>query len=372
MPESTAGLSRMSWSCINPAEIVAALPDDNPVGARQVAADSITGKLRCVFRDGLNWGDERLWYCTDPSQPRPFNLSPLLPDDFPLYDPAEMFACAESAFRNGDWKLGWQLYELRHSMDQGRDQMPRLFMPHWDGRSKCRRLMVHAHQGAGDAIMFARYLMELDRRGVRSCLVVPPPLIRLMRSLPYKGDVIDYIDDSCDCHIPIESLPLALGIYEPMQCAPYLGPALHPSRDSQARIGIVWAGQPSHPRNIVRSLTLEQCLEYVPWGDFISLQMGEAKQQLQFAPHIRDGTAGITDWLDTAAILAELDLLVCVDTGIAHLAGAMGLPVKLLAREPVEWRWGNGASTPWYDSMLVWRLPPASHFPVFSAALLSA
>lgn len=335
----------MSWDCINPAELLPLLMQESPVAALHDARDAIMGRMKHTFRDGLWWGDERLWQGS--GSPRPFNLSPLLPDDFPIGKPDEMFAEAERLLGAGEWEKGWQFYEFRHSIEQGRNQMPRLFMPHWDGKSPCRRLLVHAEQGAGDTIMFARYLAELDRRGIVSDFVVSPNMERLMMELAYTGKIITHFDEHVyDYHIPLCSLPLALGIYPPMQCEPYL-PFI---RWESGQVGIVWAGQSFHPRNATRCLTLEQILEHVPAGrDAVSLQMGEAKKQLAFAPEVEDATATINNWLDTADFLAGLDLLVTIDTGIAHLAGAMGVPVKLVLKEPVEWRWKSGAK--WYDSV---------------------
>lgn len=359
----------MSWECINPAEIVANLPPDNPVTARRVASEAVMGKMGCVWRDGLNWGDERLWYGDGD---RPFNLSPLLPTDFDTEGktPSDLFAGAEVAFHAGDWHRGWQLAEFRHQIDQGREQMKRLFMPHWDGKVKPRRLLVHQGQGAGDCIMFSRYLMELDRRGIESDFVVEPSVFLLMKSLNfrsqyrstqsirYSGKVLtNYTEFLYDYHCPVESLPLAMGMDSPMECEPYLRPCEISGMDR--RVGIVWAGQSFHPRNINRSLTLEQLLEHVPadwWNRLVSLQMGEPREQLNFSPDIEDWSDALFDWMDTACAISQLNGIVCCDTGIAHLAGAMGKRVKLILKQPSEWRWPlEGRVTPWYKSVEIVR-----------------
>lgn len=348
----------MAWECVNPAEIAARLPQDNPVASRGAASAAVAGKLTGAFRDGLHWGDERLWRRVGDDRSRPFNLSPLLPNDFEIGCPHEMMAESETLLRDGQWERGWQLYEMRHQIEQGQRQMPRLFMPHWDGRSQCRRLLVHAAQGAGDAIMFARYLTELDRRGIASDFLVPPNLVRLMQKLPYRGEIVHWLDEHLyDAHIPVESLPLALKMFEPFDAGRYLRSQRVMFHVWGAIAGVVWAGQSFHPRNAHRTMTLEQILAHVPQGmSAVSLQVGDAREQLRFAPGIEDRANRLRDWSDTAYALAGVDLLVTVDTGIAHLAGAMGIRVKLILREPAEWRWGRGSETPWYDSVQIVRL----------------
>ncbi len=344
----------MTWKAINPGEIAYRMDADNPVSSRQGVVKATNGMRAGVWRDGTWWGDERLWHGSGPD--RPFLLSPLLPEDFKLGDPVEMMGEAERCLAAGKWKRGWQLYEMRHQIEQGRSQMRRLFMRHWDGGAT-RRLLVHAGQGAGDAIMFSRYLDELDERGFHFDFLVEPSLFRLM-SNQYPGRVVAEVNEHLyEHHVPLESLPLALEMYEPMQLMPTIVTKIPVSRRKQRRVGICWAGQPSHPRNVQRSMTLEQVMNHVPKGSqVISVQMGEAKQQLQFATGITDASPYLRDWEDTAEVLRDLDMLVTVDTGVAHLAGALGLPVKLIVREPVEWRWGKqGRTTPWYDSLEIVR-----------------
>ncbi len=353
----------MTWQCLNPAAIASMMPHDNPVAARWLAEESAKDKVAGAWRDGLHWGDERLWQHTgfwDYDEPIPFNLSPLLPEGFPIGDPCALMATAETLLREGDWAKGWQYYEFRHQLEQGQRQMPRLCLPHWDGKSECRRLLVHADQGAGDAIMFSRYLRELDRRGVVWDFRVEPSLFRLMAHLPYAGRIITNLEEHLyDAHIPVESLPLALDLFEPLETPPPLGLV---RQYTGKHVGIVWAGQWFHPRNAHRCLTLEQILQHVPADaeSIVSLQMGAAREQLRFAPNVIDDGEGIRDWMDTAAILAELSMLVTVDTGIAHLAGTMGIPTKLILREPAEWRWGHGSTTPWYDSVQIVRINASS------------
>ncbi len=351
----------MKWDCLNPADIVRILSQDSPVAARQEALAMVKGKIANAFRDGKNWADERLWFWDEPeciwSQDLPFNLSPILREGFCISEPNNMFEQAEFCLANGGWELGWNYYDFRHQIEQGRRQMKSFGIPHWDGKTPPKRLLVHAEQGAGDTIMFARYLMELDRRGIKSDFAVPENLWAVMSTLDYRGNIVSVIDEYLyDFHLPVGSLPLALGIYEPLQCGSYLRSEWTFAGESGG-VGVCWAGSDLHPRNAARCLTLEQVMEHVPQGARVmSLQMGETRQQLAFAPWIVDLTSTIRDWQDTARILGGLDLLVTADTGIAHLAGAIGTPVKLLVKEPVEWRWQKGDTTPWYQNMQIVRV----------------
>jgi hypothetical protein len=166
------------------------------------------------------------------------------------------------------------------------------------------------------------------------------------------------------------SLPLALGMYEPW--APE-GPYLLADPELRARwrerlgprtvfrAGLVWAGSPAHREDFRRSIDFArlQPIFEVPGIAWYRLQKERAREPAEPSP-LLDFTAHFTDLAETAALLAELDLIVCVDTAVAHLAGALGRPTWLLLPHVPDWRWGlTGETTPWYPTMRIFRQPEA-------------
>jgi tetratricopeptide (TPR) repeat protein len=248
--------------------------------------------------------------------------------------------------------------------------------PRWDGSPLAgRALLVHAEQGFGDTIQFLRYLPLLAAATDRVFLEVPPPLKPLVaqsglaRDLFGKGEALP----DFDCRASLLSLPHLTGVLpgdarlpvpylraDPGRIAPWrarLAPYPEP------RIGLCWRGNPAHTRDRDRSLTLDMLgpLFALP-ATFVSLQQPDASPEIEAAVL----TARIVDWssdmdkdgafLDTAALMMSLDLVVTVDTAIAHLAGALGRPALLLLHANPDFRWVLGRSdTLWYPSLALLR-----------------
>jgi hypothetical protein len=241
------------------------------------------------------------------------------------------------------------------------------------------RLLLHAEQGLGDTIQFCRYATLAASRGLRVTLQVPRPLVRLLRTLDGVDQVIaeDEALPAFDLHCPLLSLPLALGTtLATVPAAPaYLraDAALAEGwRDRLAafppiRVGLVWAGKPRHDvlSSLVaierrRSLAAERLapLLVVPGVRFFSLQSGGPAAPAAFS--LTDFMPEMTDFADTAALIANLDLVISVDTAAAHLAAALGKPVWLLDRFDSCWRWLTGRrDSPWYPSLRLYHQPAA-------------
>ncbi|MBN8904033.1 MAG: hypothetical protein BGO51_01805 [Rhodospirillales bacterium 69-11] len=237
-------------------------------------------------------------------------------------------------------------------------------------------LVVH-EDGFGNTLQFMRYLPLLARRGARVIAMVPPPLMRLTRTLPGLAAVIGMEDKppSYDFQCPFFSLPRAFGTtVETVPDAPYV--AADPILSEQwrarlptdgLRVGLVWAGQsrPSLPGSSAldgrrnASLAAFAPLAGVQHLRFVSLQTGSAAIRAQVPPvgiSLCDPMRRVTDFADTAAIIDNLDVVVSVDTAAAHLAGAMGKPVFLLDRYDHCWRWLSGRTdSPWYPSLTIFR-----------------
>ena len=253
---------------------------------------------------------------------------------------------------------------------------PRFADPPWTGEP-AGVVFVHEEQGAGDYIHFCR-LVPLAARRTRLLLQVPRPLRRLMRTLAGEHTVIhpeDYPGPAAphfDAQCPLLDLAHALRLTaDTIPPAPYLAaePALVEAwRQRLAalpgrRVGLVWAGNPDYPNDRARSMRYAALapLEGLEGVSFVSLQKGGAPWT-QRPPGVlpglvlHDWTDELGDYADTAALIAALDLVVSVDTSVAHLAGAIGAPVWMLNRPDTDWRWGKqGSTTVWYSSMRIFR-----------------
>jgi len=171
-----------------------------------------------------------------------------------------------------------------------------------------------------------------------------------------------------DCYCPLSSLPLALGIgagdlpgeMPYMQADPRRA-SRWDRRFGQAkgpRIGLCWAGRPTHPNDANRSLPFKTLIRHLPpEAQLVSLQVGGRGDDITAAP-IRDISDRLHDFAETAAVIATLDLVVSVDTSVVHLAGAMGKPVHVMLPFVADWRWGRtGERTPWYPTARLFRQP---------------
>jgi hypothetical protein len=242
-----------------------------------------------------------------------------------------------------------------------------------------QRVLVWHEEGFGDTLQFARYLPLLSQLGAEVTASVPAPLVRLLRGM--QGVAVIQADDGSppphDFQCPFFSLPRAFGTTTGnVPKEPYLAadPALAAAWAARLpqdglRVGLVWAGQARpwlHRVNSVdrrRSVDLAAFapLAAVPDVRFVSLQAGTAAAQGQDPPpgmELTDPMESVGDFADTAAIIANLDMVVSVDTSVAHLAGAMGKPVFLLDRYDNCWRWLHGRTdSPWYPTMTIFRQP---------------
>lgn len=264
---------------------------------------------------------------------------------------------------SGRWREGWRAHEIRRTHP---GLAPRVFTaPDWDGAALAgRRILLAAEQGFGDTIQFLRYVPEVKRRGGTTVLDVQPALLELTRTL--SG--VDFLIASgaavpaVDVHAPLMSLPLLLGPEQPPPPPPYLQPdpakrALWRSRlagDPRPKVGVAWAGNPDQRNDPKRSLADRALapLLGVETVRFVSLQKGRKSPQTWFAAALE-----LANFADTAALIAELDLVIAVDTAVAHVAGALGKPLWVLLSPAADWRWPRGQPrTPWYPSARqIWR-----------------
>ncbi len=296
--------------------------------------------------------------------------------------PAAQWNLSLELLLTGNYAEGLPCYEYRFSGGDKEDfalgnaMLSWLaLLPRWRGEEmQGRTLLVWTEQGLGDSLMMMRYLPQLAGRGVgRLKVYCEPALVRLFQTQPCVeqaiGRDITPSLEGIDSHTPMLSLPYLFDTrLESIPAElPYLEVpvlltqqwALRFKGESRLKVGLVWAGGNALRYDAKRSLNLEQFSPFMqtPGVAFYSLQKGDPAQQLAAGNQpVIDWMDDCADFLDTAALVQQLDLVISVDTAVAHLAGALGKPVWLLNRFESEWRWMlEREDTPWYPGLRQFR-----------------
>ena len=275
--------------------------------------------------------------------------------------------------RRGDFAASWAVNDqVLHGRDKAERDDPA--QPYhlrwvWDGRPfDGRRVLVRCYHGLGDTIQFCRYLPLLRRRVAHLSLEVQPPLLDLLAPLPGPDQLIPFRPGrpsaSADCDLEIMELAHALrSLPDPV---PYLRAAPLPRLEAAVLAGLCWHVDTGWDPGRSVPLPLLRALEDVPGVRLVSLQRGAGADHAgqPGAPAMLQEAS--MDLLHTARRIASLDLVVTVDTMVAHLAGALGRPVWVLLQHEADWRWMAGRSTPWYGSARLYRQPAPGdwHTPV--------
>lgn len=281
----------------------------------------------------------------------------------------------------GDFAAGWRDAEWRKRHPSFAADFAGLAGPEWTGGPLAGlRLLVHAGQGMGDTIHFARYLPLLAAEGAQVVLACAAALVPLLSRIPGITVVPRAAGlPAHDAWVDQMSLPLLLATRAGRSPAPYpTEPYLQaePHRvatwrrgiGAAIRVGLAWAGNPAHANDRRRSLPLGQTAillaplhrlsAAVPRLRFVGLQAGPRHSELAEAFGMADIPADLVDFAETAAVVETLDLVITVDTAVAHLAGALGKPVWLMLPHAPDWRWQLGRTdSPWYPSMRLFRQP---------------
>ncbi len=285
----------------------------------------------------------------------------------------------------GEFEEGWREYEWRRFATSEKNKQQSFSQPEWQGEPIIgKRILLHAEQGLGDTIQFARYArLVKEREQATVILQCQPPLTRLLQSAKGIDTLVDTDTQlpAFDIHASLLSLPhrLKTTIDSIPDQAPYL--AAEPDLKSDwterlkqftgLRIGFAWAGNPTHRNDKNRSCELAPFLSLseLPGTVFFSLQKGPASAELPrktgtSGQKIFDFTNELKDFADTAALLANLDLLITVDTSLAHLAGAIGIRTWLLLPYSPDWRWLLARSdSPWYKNLRLFRQEAIGDWP---------
>lgn len=280
----------------------------------------------------------------------------------------------------GDYQNGWKEYDFR----SGVIAAPKRFsQPAWDGRDlNGSSILVHAEQGFGDTIQFVRFVDRVAQRGGKVILQCREELIRLLKGTAGIDQIISKRDPipTYQVQIPLLSLPRVFNVslQDVPNKVPYvkLDPAWVPAwahrmggADRRLRVGLAWAGDPGHRNDRNRSIKLEQLVPLASAANaqFFSLQKGAGASQALSPPsglELVDLTAQINDFADMAGLIANLDLVITVDTAVAHLAGAMAKPVWTLLPHVPDWRWlRDRDDSPWYPTMHLFRQTKPGDWP---------
>jgi tetratricopeptide (TPR) repeat protein len=274
-----------------------------------------------------------------------------------------------------DFDRGWEKYESRWETKQLRTVKRSFVQPLWTGRDDVRgkTILLYAEQGFGDAIQFCRYVPLVAERGARVILEVQRPLQELMTTLISGAQIVSRGDPlpDFDMHCPLLSLPLAFGtrletipstaLYQRVspQALAHCDARLA-SRKHRARIGLAWSGNPAHTNDHNRSIGLGSLLSFLDIdATFVSLQKDVRPDDatvLRNQSDLLHFGDQLETFADTAALISTLDLVISVDTSVAHLAGALAKPVWLMLPFNADWRWLlDREDSPWYPTVRLFR-----------------
>jgi cytochrome c-type biogenesis protein CcmH/NrfG len=297
--------------------------------------------------------------------------------------PESHLSLAHALLASGNFRAGWAEYEWRFRSRIYSNALPKPIRPYWNGMPlPNRRLVISTDQGFGDSFQFARYIPMAATRCAEVVVICRPPQVSLMSRVPGVRACVTDLKQAGDhaAFCWLASLPFVFGtemssIPTPI---PYL--AAVPGRRTHwraelgrrpgnegVRVGLVWAGNSENSADWRRSIPLTALREFfeIPGVQMVSLQkpVPEADHAVFTDLGLLDISAELTDFGETAAVIANLDLIVTVDSAVAHLAGAMGVPTWVLVYEPADWRWmTRREDSPWYPGMRLFRQPRAGQW----------
>ncbi|GIL41488.1 tetratricopeptide repeat protein [Roseiterribacter gracilis] len=272
----------------------------------------------------------------------------------------------------GNYEPGWRKYEWRKRHPRFAKTFVQLTGAEWQGEPlDGKTLLIHAEQGLGDSIQFARYADTLAQQGAKIIVACARPLVSLLERAPGVVAAVDreLTFPAYDYWVDQMSLPLLLGVTPEQSPAPQRYLFADPGRVAAweqilppgRRAGLVWAGNTLHSNDRRRSMPAESLkpLTQVEGWSFVSLQVGRRASDAALLPGVLDITDALDDFEATAAVIEALDVVISVDTAVAHLAGALGRPTFLLLPNAPDWRWlpSRPDDTPWYASMRLFRQP---------------
>jgi len=277
----------------------------------------------------------------------------------------------------GDLERGWSAYEARWNYEHLAGTIPRFPQPRWTGQDlRDRDILVVGEQGHGDCIQFSRFVLDLHQRGARVHLQVTDGLVPLFAHSPLLASVgrYDQVPEKFDYWTPIMSLPGVLGVTLSNLARPvnYLTAREDLMREWQTRlgpkrrlrVGFCWSGRRDSWLNQHKGMPFEQMLNLVkslPQYEWVNLQIDATQEENAALAQAGVGVypGSITGFHDTAALVMHMDVVISVDTAIAHLSGALGRPTwVMLQKFALDWRWLlDRNDSPWYRTARLFRQP---------------
>jgi hypothetical protein len=308
--------------------------------------------------------------------------------------PSAHFELAEALLLRGEFERGWEEYEWRYKIPNAGTLMPKTDRPQWDGAPLGdQTLLLIADQGFGDSIQFCRYMPWVAERCSNVVVACSHELRPLLAQQPGISRLIERWEDCPKFHVfcPLSGLPRLHGTrgHNVPATVPYLAVKEDAARSYKQRldalvpkgyrrVGIVWAGRPTHANDRNRSVSLTQLKSIfeVPETAFIVLQKGPRAADIGnyfgTAPLI-NMAAECNDFEDTLAVISALDLVVTVDTAVGHLTGALGKPAWIMLPFAPDWRWLlKRTDTPWYPSVRLFRQPSPRRWDLVTADVARA
>lgn len=283
---------------------------------------------------------------------------------------------------NGEYEKAWPLYEYRWQSKHFPSEKRNFSEPLWLGEQSIegKTILIHSEQGLGDTIQFCRYIKMLRQKKCKILIEVEKPLINLMKCLLPEENIFQKGSalPKFDFHCPLISLPLVFNTT--VNSVPFSTSYLTAVKDrvfwwenflglsEKPRVGICWRGNPNHPNDKTRSISLGNIVNTLkPEFNWYSLQYDITEEEakiLKRNPQIKHFGELIGDFAETAAFCKTLDAIICVDTSIVHLAGSIGSKVFLLIGEVADSRWhAKSRTTPWYKNITILRKSRKSDYP---------
>jgi len=288
-------------------------------------------------------------------------------------------AMGQVLLARGDMRPGWVEYEWRNQLEQAKGMLPTMAAPAWNGmKLPNSRLLLVADQGYGDTIQFVRYVPQIVDRVAELVLGCSPDLLPLMQQFPGIKSVHTRWNEIPPhmAYCLLSSLPGILGteLDTIPKSIPYLSADPHDVKSwherldaalgkDRLRVGLVWAGRPTHPNDSRRSIALASLAGLAKLSNISLVSMQKVvpdkdKASLAEFPGMLAVADSLSDFGQTAALISALDLVVTVDSVAGHLSGALGKPVWVMMPTPSDWRWLlEREDSPWYPSMRIFRQP---------------